>query len=111
MIKKSNKRLFIPTNKSQGGFIKLLVLFVIFIAIVTYFNISVSDIVEWGPVQTIINFFKIMWINFFSPAINWLYDGMIKFFSSGEVNIESSVESLNKIITGTTTSSTATTPI
>jgi len=98
-------------NNKQGGFVKYLGLFLVFIIIVTTFSIDVADIVESEPVQFTRSAIGYAWSHYwqpwlgfawnemFVPAWNWLTG----FFPSGggeEVaeTINSTVETATDII-------------
>ena len=60
-----------PTQKS--GLIQMVVIFIILIAIISYFSIDVRAIVESDTFQWGLGLAKGLWQNFVSPAINFIF--------------------------------------
>jgi len=99
----------INKHLQQGGFIKMIVIFILVIATLAYFNISISSIVESKPVQAVYSFTKTVWINFIAPSIEYIwnnilhdfiFENVVDFFSKAEVGIKD--VNLNSIISTTT---------
>jgi hypothetical protein len=59
--------------KQKSGFIQMIVIFIILIAIISYFNINVRAIVESDTFQWGLGLAKGLWQNFISPAINFIF--------------------------------------
>ncbi len=60
-------------STQKSGFIQLIVIFIILIAIISYFNINVRAIVESDTFQWGLGLAKGLWQNFISPAINFIF--------------------------------------
>lgn len=87
----------------------MIVIFILVIATLAYFNISISSIVESKPVQAVYSFTKTVWINFIAPSIEYIwnnilhdfiFENVVDFFSKAEVGIKD--VNLNSIISTTT---------
>lgn len=81
----------------QRGFIKTIIIFILVIATLAYFNISISSIVESKPVQAMWSFTKTVWISFISPSVEYIWNNILKdfifenvvdFFSKAEEGIK-----------------------
>jgi len=69
---------FIRENRNkQGGFIRYLSLFLVFIIIVTTFSIDVADIIESEPVQFAITSIKYAWSNYWQPWLSFAWNDMV----------------------------------
>jgi membrane-bound metal-dependent hydrolase YbcI (DUF457 family) len=102
----------INKHLQQGGFIKTIVIFILVIATLAYFNISISSIVESKPVQAVWSFTQTVWINFVAPAAEYIwnnvlhdfiYENVVDFFTKAEEQIADT--NLDSLI-GTTTPAT-----
>ena len=81
----------------QGGFIKTIVLFLLVIATLAYFNIDVAEIIESEPVQAVWGFTQTVWTNFVAPGIEYfwnnilrdfIFNNIVDFFTKAEVGIK-----------------------
>jgi len=63
-------------NNKEGGFIRYLSLFLVFIVIVTTFSIDVADVVESEPVQFAWNAIKRAWSDYWQPWISFVWNGV-----------------------------------
>ncbi len=99
----------IKKHLQQGGFIKMIVIFILVIATLAYFNISISAIVESKPVQVIWSFTQTVWTNFVAPSVEYLWNNILRdfifnnvvdFFTKAEVSIKDT--NLNTLISTTT---------
>lgn len=63
----------IMPSTRKSGFIQMLVIFIILIAIISYFNINVRAIVESDTFQWGLGLAKGLWQNYVSPAINFIF--------------------------------------
>ena len=93
----------------NGGFIKTIVIFILVIATLAYFNIDISAIIESKPVQAIWSFTQTVWTNFVAPAAEYIwnnilhdfiYENVVDFFTKAEEQIADTT--LDSLI-GTTT--------
>lgn len=57
----------------QSGLINLLIVFIILIFIIAYFNIDVGAIVNSKPFQWGLGLAKGLWQNFVSPAVDYIF--------------------------------------
>lgn len=62
----------ISKNKNRG-IVQLIVVFIILIAILMYFNIDVEKLVQSKPFQWGLGLMKGLWQNFISPAIDFIF--------------------------------------
>jgi len=62
---------------TQKGILKTIVLIIIGIAILAYFGINASDIIESKPVQVTWNFFVNVWGNYVAPAVSYIWNNII----------------------------------
>lgn len=62
-----------PIKQRESGFIQLIIIFIIFIAIISYFSIDVRGIVESDTFQWGLGLAKGLWVNYISPAINFIF--------------------------------------
>ncbi len=67
-------------NSKQRGFIKTIVIFILLIATLAYFNIDISSIIESKPVQVIWSFTKTVWTNFVTPSVEYLWNNILRDF-------------------------------
>jgi len=58
---------------TQAGFIKYIVIFIVLIAIITYFNIDIEKIVNSDSFQWALGLIKGLWQNFIVPATNFIF--------------------------------------
>lgn len=59
--------------KQKSGFIQMIIIFIILVAIISYFNINVRAIVESDTFQWGLGLAKGLWQNYVSPAINFIF--------------------------------------
>ncbi|MBI5817137.1 MAG: hypothetical protein HZB09_01795 [Candidatus Yonathbacteria bacterium] len=57
----------------KSGFIQMIIIFIILVAIISYFNINVRGIVESDTFQWGLGLAKGLWQNYVSPAINFIF--------------------------------------
>jgi len=91
-------------HQKQGGFIKMIVIFILIIATLAYFNIDISKIIESKPVQAIWSFTQTVWTNFVAPAgeyvwntvlRDFIFENVVDFFQTAEEQIaDTNLESL-----------------
>lgn len=62
----------VPKNK-QRGIIQLVIIFIILIAILTYFNIDIEKVIQSKAFQWGLGLMKGLWQNFISPAIDFIF--------------------------------------
>ncbi len=67
-------------QQKQGGFIKMIVIFILIIATLAYFNIDISKIIESKPVQAIWSFTQTVWTNFVAPAGEYIWNTVLRDF-------------------------------
>lgn len=60
-------------KQRETGFLQLIIIFIIFIAIISYFSIDVRGIVESDAFQWALGLAKGLWLNYISPAINFIF--------------------------------------
>lgn len=86
------------SNKLQknGGFIKTIVILVLVVATLAYFNVDIAALVESKPVQAIWSFTKTLFTNFIAPAAEYIwtnilhdfiYENVVDFFTEAEEQI------------------------
>ena len=99
-------------HSQQSGFIKTIVIFILVIATLAYFNIDISKIIESKPVQAIWSFTQTVWTNFIAPSAEYIwnnilhdfiYENVVDFFTQAEEQIADTT--LDSLI-GTTTPAT-----
>ncbi len=99
-------------QQKQGGFIKMIVILILVIATLAYFNIDISKIIESKPVQAIWSFTQTVWTNFVAPAgeyiwntilRDFIFENVVDFFQTAEEQIADTT--LDSLI-GTTTPAT-----
>jgi len=67
-------------HQENRGFIKLIVIFILLIATLAYFNVDVSKIIESKPVQAIWSFTQTVWTNFVAPAGEYIWNNILRDF-------------------------------
>lgn len=96
-------------DSTHQGFIKIIIIFILVIATLAYFNVDIASIIESKPVQAIWSFTKTVWNNFVAPATEYvwnnilhdfIYENVVDFFTTAEEQI--SDKNLDSLI-GTTT--------
>ncbi|MDO8572425.1 MAG: hypothetical protein Q7S11_01485 [bacterium] len=60
-------------STQKSGFIKLILVFIIVIAIISYFSIDIRAIVESNTFQWGLGLAKGLWQNYVSPAVNFIF--------------------------------------
>jgi len=90
--------------QKNKGFIKTIVILILVIATLAYFNVDIATIVESKPVQAIWSFTKTLWTNFVAPSIEYvwntvlrdfIFENVVDFFQQAEEQIsETDFESL-----------------
>lgn len=60
-------------SANHSGLINLLILFIIVIFIVAYFNINIGAIVNSKPFQWGMGLVRGLWQNFVSPAVDYIF--------------------------------------
>lgn len=60
-------------STQKSGFIKLILVFIIVIAIISYFSIDIRAIVESNTFQWGLGLAKGLWQNYISPAVNFIF--------------------------------------
>ncbi len=73
----SSNHVIVP-SRQESGFIQLIVIFIILIAIISYFNINVRAIVESDTFQWGLELAKGLWQNYISPAISFIFSYLDK---------------------------------
>jgi len=66
--------------QKNRGFIKLIVIFILIIATLSYFKIDISAVIESPPVQAIWSFIQTLWANFISPLVTYVWDNILRDF-------------------------------
>jgi len=83
-------------RQKRGGFIKIIIIFILVIATLAYFKIDLASIVESKPVQVIWSFTKTLWSNFVAPSMeyiwntvlkNFIFENVVDFFTQAEEQI------------------------
>lgn len=83
-------------NKKENGFIKMIVIFIILVATLSYFNINVSGFVESKPVQAVWSFTKTVYQKIVKPLLvyvwdnilhDFIYENVVDFFTKAEEQI------------------------
>ena len=64
----------------QGGFIKTIILFILIIATLAYFNIDLATVIESKPVQVIWSFTKTVWNNLIAPSAEYIWNTVLRDF-------------------------------
>jgi len=67
-------------RQKQSGFIKMIIIFILVIATLAYFNVDLAAIIESKPVQVIWSFVKTVWSNFVAPSIEYIWNTILKDF-------------------------------
>lgn len=103
-------------EKERNGFIKLIILFIVTVALLVYFNVDIKAIVTSEPVQAVWRFSKTVFVNYLQPAAEYIWENILRdfifenvtdFFNKADDAIkDKTIEDL--IDTGKATTSTAT---
>ena len=94
----------------EKGFIKTIILLVVIVATLAYFNIDVGSVISSEPVQAVWSFTKTLFTNYISPAVEYVWDNILRdfifenvvdFFNKAEDQISNG--NINDIINSATT--------
>jgi len=90
----------------------MVVIFILLVAALAYFNIDLKTLVESEPVQAIWGFVETLWTNFVGPAIDYIwnnilhdfiYQNVVDFFTQAQQQIsDTTIDSLISTTTPST---------
>jgi hypothetical protein len=98
-------------KQKQCGFIKMIIIFILTIATLAYFNVDVKSVIESKPVQATWGFTETLFTNYVAPAAEYtwnnilhdfIYENVVDFFTKAEKQI--STTDFGSLTSTTTTS-------
>ncbi|GMQ95204.1 MAG: hypothetical protein BMS9Abin13_317 [Patescibacteria group bacterium] len=66
--------------RTRGGFIKLIIIFILVVATISYFGIDVASIVESRPVQAVWSFTRTLFTQYVFPTFSYIWDSVLRDF-------------------------------